>query len=126
VLAMATVGGARALGRSDLGTLRQGAAADAVALNLPGATRAADPIAHVVERAGRESVAAVWVAGRPARRSRQADAARARIVSLLQRDAAARAARLGAAAAAWQAAERAWQAAERRGPLSATPSAGPR
>jgi 5-methylthioadenosine/S-adenosylhomocysteine deaminase len=126
VLAMATTGGARALGRADLGTLRPGAAADAVALNLPGAAEAADPVAHVIEHARRESVAAVWVAGRQARRSREAVAARARIVAALQRDAAARAERLSAAAAAWQAAERAWQAAERRGPLPAASSARPR
>jgi 5-methylthioadenosine/S-adenosylhomocysteine deaminase len=126
VLAMATTGGARALRRADLGTLRPGAAADAVALNLPGVAEATDPVAHVIEHARRESVAAVWVAGRQARRSREAEAARTRIVATLQRDAAARAERISAATAAWRAAERAWQAAERRGPLPAASSARPR
>jgi 5-methylthioadenosine/S-adenosylhomocysteine deaminase len=118
VLAMATAGGARALGRADLGVLRPGAAADAVALDLPGVTDAADPVTHVVEHAGRESVAAVWVAGRRARHSRQAAAARSRILAILQQDAPARTARLAAARPAWRSAGRAWQAAEQRGPVT--------
>jgi 5-methylthioadenosine/S-adenosylhomocysteine deaminase len=115
VLAMATTAGARALGRADLGALRPGAAADAVALNLPGVTEAADPMGHVIEAAERKSIAAVWVAGNQARHSPQAGAARARISAALQRDAAAREARLDSARKVWQTAERARQAAEQRG-----------
>jgi 5-methylthioadenosine/S-adenosylhomocysteine deaminase len=116
VLVMATTGGARALARPELGSLRPGAAADAVALELPGASEAADPVGYLVEHASRESVAAVWVAGRRAVPTQAAARARKRIIAAVAEDAPARAARIARAHAAWQMAERAWQAAEQHVP----------
>ncbi len=119
VLAMATTGGARALARPDLGTLRPGAAADVVALSLPGVAQAADPLGYVVEHATRESVAATWVAGRRTARSLAAAAARARLAAALDADAPARAARLAGMKRAWEAADRAWRAAEQHAAMAA-------
>jgi 5-methylthioadenosine/S-adenosylhomocysteine deaminase len=119
VLAMATRGGARALVRPDLGTLRLGAAADVVALNLPGVAEAADPVGYVVEHAARESVAATWVAGRRTARSSAAAAARVRLAAALEADAPARAARLAGIRGAWEAVDRAWRAAERHDEMAA-------
>jgi len=119
VLAMATTGGARALARPDLGTLRPGAAADVVALSLPGVAQAADPLGYVVEYATRESVAATWVAGRRTARSLAAAAARARLAAALDADAPARAARLAGMKRAWEAADRAWRAAEQHAAMAA-------
>jgi 5-methylthioadenosine/S-adenosylhomocysteine deaminase len=119
VLAMATTGGARALARPDLGTLRPWAAADMVALNLPGVAEATDPVRYVVEHATRESVAATWVAGRRSARSMAAAAARARLAAALEADAPARAARLTEMTAAWEAADRAWRAAEQHAAMAA-------
>jgi 5-methylthioadenosine/S-adenosylhomocysteine deaminase len=119
VLAMATTGGARALARPDLGTLRPGAAADVVALNLPGVTEAADPVGYVVEHATCESVAASWVAGRRVARSMATAAARARLAAALEADAAARAARLAGMRGAWEAVDRAWRAAEQHAATAA-------
>jgi len=112
VLAMATTGGARALARPDLGTLRPGAAADVLALNLPGAAAAADPVGYVIEHATRESVAATWVAGRRTARSSAAAGARARLAAALETDTPARAARLAEVRGAWEAVDGAWRAAE--------------
>jgi len=53
----ATAGGARALQRSDIGVLRQGARADLVALRTPS-------YVHLAYRPGVDLVAAVWRAGR--------------------------------------------------------------
>ena len=112
VLALATTGGARVLARSDLGTLRPGAAADVVAVNLPGAAGAADPVAHLIEHGGPRSVAGTWIAGQRTERSTAAAAARARLAAALRRDEPARKARLTEARTAWEAVHRAWQAAE--------------
>ncbi|HEV8279603.1 MAG TPA: amidohydrolase family protein [Streptosporangiaceae bacterium] len=119
VLAMATTGGAKALARPDLGTLRPGAAADVVALNLLGVAEAADPVGYVVEHATRESVAATWVAGRHTARSPAAAAARARLAAALEADAPARAARLAGMRGTWEAVDRAWRAAEQRAAIAA-------
>jgi cytosine/adenosine deaminase-related metal-dependent hydrolase len=119
VLAMATTGGAQALARPDLGTLRPGAAADVVALNLPGVAEAADPVGYVVEHASRASVAATWVAGHRTGRSLVAAAARARVAAALEADAPARAARLAGMREVWEAADRAWRAAEQHAPKAA-------
>jgi imidazolonepropionase len=56
-LQAATVGGARALRRQDLGRLTPGCQADAVLLDAPSYT-------HLVYRPGVPLVAATWVAGR--------------------------------------------------------------
>jgi 5-methylthioadenosine/S-adenosylhomocysteine deaminase len=66
VLAMATLGGARALGLdAAIGSLVPGKEADLIAVDLA-ATNALpcyDPISHLVHVAGRECVTNVWVAG---------------------------------------------------------------
>jgi len=112
VLALATTGGARVLARSDLGTLCPGAAADVVAVNLPGASEAADPVAHLIKHGSPRSVAETWVAGRRTERSTAAAAARARLAAALRQDGPARGARLAEARTAWEAVDRAWHAAE--------------
>jgi imidazolonepropionase len=56
-LLAATLGGARALRRDDLGRLSPGARADAVLLDAPSYT-------HLVYRPGVPLVAATWVEGR--------------------------------------------------------------
>ncbi|MGH3277091.1 MAG: amidohydrolase family protein [Streptosporangiaceae bacterium] len=119
VLALATTGGAAAVARRDLGTLRPGAAADIVAVNLPEAATAADPVEDLVIRAGPANVAATWVAGRPARQARAAAAARVRLAAALADDAAARAERVAEAQAAWEAADRGWRELEARGRVGA-------
>jgi 5-methylthioadenosine/S-adenosylhomocysteine deaminase len=119
VLAMATTGGARALARPDLGTLRPGAAADVVALTLPGVAEAADPVGYVVEHATRESVVATWVAGRRTARSVAAEVARARLAAAFEADAPARAARLAGMKGAWEAVDHAWRAAEQHAAMAA-------
>jgi cytosine/adenosine deaminase-related metal-dependent hydrolase len=111
---MATTGGAAAIGRRDLGTLRPGATADIVAINLPGAAAAADPVEDLVIGAGPANVAATWVAGRPARQARAVAAARARLATALADDAAARAERVAEAQVAWEAADRSWRELEAR------------
>jgi imidazolonepropionase len=58
-LAAATLGGARALRRSDVGRLAPGARADAVVLDAPS-------YSHLVYRPGVPLVAATLVAGEPA------------------------------------------------------------
>ena len=114
VLAMATTGGARALARSDLGTLQPGAAADIVGLRLPGIAGAAEPAEYLIQHATRGSVAATWVGGQPTRSTPAAAEARERIAAVLREDAPARAARLAEAAAAWAEADQAWRTAEGR------------
>jgi 5-methylthioadenosine/S-adenosylhomocysteine deaminase len=66
-LAMATIGGARALGLDHaIGSLAAGKQADAIAVDLGAldATPCYDPVSHLVHAIGRESVTDVWVAGR--------------------------------------------------------------
>jgi len=66
-LAMATLGGARALGLDAMiGSLRPGKQADMVAVDLGGldATPCYDPVSHLVHATGRDGVTDVWVAGR--------------------------------------------------------------
>src|SRR5260370_6190090 len=84
VLAMATTGGARALARSDLGTLRPGAAADIVGLRLPGIVGADEPTEYLIQHATRGSVAATWVGGQRARSTPAAAQARERIAAVLR------------------------------------------
>lgn len=91
VLAMATIGGARALGIDALaGSLLPGKRADAVAVDFssPALAPCYDPVSHLVHAAGREQVTDVWIDG-------EARVADRRLVSL---DPAALAAR----AALWQ------------------------
>lgn len=69
VLALATSGGAAALGRPDIGVLAPGRWADVIRLDLedPGFVPVltdADLVAHAVWSASREAVRDVWVAGR--------------------------------------------------------------
>jgi 5-methylthioadenosine/S-adenosylhomocysteine deaminase len=66
VLAMATLGGARALGLDGaIGSLAPGKQADMVAVDLAAANALPcyDPVSHVVNVAGREGVTDVWVGG---------------------------------------------------------------
>ena len=65
-LAMATLGGARALGMdAAIGSLRPGKHADMVAVDLSAADALPcyDPVSHIVHVAGRERVTDVWVGG---------------------------------------------------------------
>ena len=119
VLTMATSGGARALGRPDLGMLRPGAAADLVALRLPAAVTAADPVAKLVAAAGPEQVSATWVAGQPAGPAPAAASARTALAAALSADAAGRAARVAAARGAWEAADALWRQFETTGTVGA-------
>jgi 5-methylthioadenosine/S-adenosylhomocysteine deaminase len=119
VLALATAGGARALGRRDLGTLRPGATADIVALTLPAAVTAADPVAHLIAAASPEHVTATWVAGQRTRPARAAGPARAALAAALAADAGPRAARVAAASAAWEAADAVWRQLETTGTVNA-------
>ncbi len=66
VLAMATVNGARAMGRIDLGVLEAGFKADLVILDLdrPGLTPCYNPVSHIVYAARGGDVSDVVVAGR--------------------------------------------------------------
>jgi 5-methylthioadenosine/S-adenosylhomocysteine deaminase len=107
VLAMATTGGARALCRPDLGTLRPGSAADVIALELPEAIASPDPIDHIVRHARPEHVAARWIAG-SRREPTGAAAARRRLESALDADTADRERRLAASGPEWQSVEQAW------------------
>ncbi len=71
VLAMATLGGARALGwENEIGSIRPGKAADLIAVSFadPLTQPVYDPISHLVWVAGREHVTDVWVAGVPKKR----------------------------------------------------------
>jgi 5-methylthioadenosine/S-adenosylhomocysteine deaminase len=66
-LAMATIGGARALGLDrDIGSLASGKQADMIAVDLGSldATPCYDAVSHLVHAVGREAVTDVWVAGR--------------------------------------------------------------
>jgi 5-methylthioadenosine/S-adenosylhomocysteine deaminase len=110
VLTLATAGGARALRRPGLGTLRPGAAADLVALRLPGAVTADDPVEHLVAAASPPNVVSTWVGGRDTRAAGPAAGpARARLAAAMTADARARAARVAQAAAAWEAADSRWR-----------------
>ncbi len=66
-LAMATIGGARALALDEsIGSLTPGKQADMIAVDLGAleATPCYDPVSHLVHAIGREAVTDVWVAGR--------------------------------------------------------------
>lgn len=72
-LEMATLAGARALGREhELGSIVAGKLADLVAVDLsaPECQPLFDPVSHLVYAAGREHVTDVWVAGRRVLRAR--------------------------------------------------------
>jgi cytosine/adenosine deaminase-related metal-dependent hydrolase len=118
-LAMALAGGAAALCRDDVGRLASGARADVVALALPAAAAAADPVAAVVEHASRDAVARVWVDGDvawppSAETAAACVQARARVRDALRRDASARADRLAVARRRFAAAAEADGAPDRR------------
>jgi 5-methylthioadenosine/S-adenosylhomocysteine deaminase len=73
-LEMATICGARALGRDhELGSLKPGKLADLVAVDLgsPECQPVFDPISQLVYAAGREHVSDVWVGGRRVLKSRE-------------------------------------------------------
>jgi 5-methylthioadenosine/S-adenosylhomocysteine deaminase len=113
VLAMATVGGARALCRDDLGALNLGASADVVALDLPGAARVRDPIEYVVREATPADVAARWIGGKRIEPGAPTAAmARRRCEAAIAQDTEARAARIGVARAAYERVERVWSERE--------------
>ena len=68
VLAMATLGGARALGLdAHIGSIEPGKWADLTAVNLAALELSPcyHPVSHLVYAAGRHDVSHVWVAGRP-------------------------------------------------------------
>jgi 5-methylthioadenosine/S-adenosylhomocysteine deaminase len=74
VIEMATLGGARALGRDgELGSLEPGKWADVIALELssPETLPLYDPASHVAYSAGREHVTHVWVGGEARLRGRE-------------------------------------------------------
>jgi cytosine/adenosine deaminase-related metal-dependent hydrolase len=107
VLAMATTGGARAVCRPDLGTLRPGATADVIALDLAQAARADDPVRQIVDHARPADVAARWIAGRRREPTGAADA-RVRLEDALRADARAREQRLGKSAEDWRRVQDSW------------------
>jgi 5-methylthioadenosine/S-adenosylhomocysteine deaminase len=112
VLTMATNAGARALCQPGLGSLRPRSCADLIALDLPGAARAGDPLAHVVRHADAGSVVARWVDGRPAHPGDVARAARSRLEARIEADAPARENRIAGVAKVWQAVDAAWSELE--------------
>jgi 5-methylthioadenosine/S-adenosylhomocysteine deaminase len=71
-LCAATLGGARALGRSDLGRLAPGAKADIIAVDLSDAHHAPihDPVRSLFLSASGQNVRHVWIAGRQVMRDR--------------------------------------------------------
>ncbi len=74
VIAMATLGGAQALGLHDrIGSLVPGKEADLIAVNLGELDDAPlyDPISHLVHVAGRERVTDVWISGERVVRDRR-------------------------------------------------------
>ena len=80
----ATLGGARALGRDDLGRLAPGAQADIAVIDLSGALQTPDPIQTLMTSCSGRDVRDVWIAGRRVMQDRviagvdaRADAARA-------------------------------------------------
>lgn len=101
-LAMATSGGAVAVGRSaEIGTLRPGARADLVSLNLEDLPQSyEDPVVDLVNGASRHAIREVWTNGRACLRegrlvgSSKVFAARARLHAALRRDAVRRKRRL--------------------------------
>ena len=109
VLAMATVGGADALGRDDLGVLEPGAQGDVVALDLHAAPGARDPVAAIVGQATRQDVARVWVAGAATSRAPEADAARHRLEAQLEADRRARQERVEEVTALARRVDEAWE-----------------
>lgn len=72
-LRAATLGGARALGRPDLGRLAPGAQADLIAVDLSDAlhTPLYDPVHSLFLTAAGRDVRHVWIAGRPVMQDRQ-------------------------------------------------------
>lgn len=100
VFAMATAGGATAMGDPRIGRIAPGAAADIVALDLPAAGTLADQIDTIVRDGSRAAVHRVWVDGREVVVDGQAtadiEAARMRLINELERDAPAREQRLRA------------------------------
>lgn len=74
VIAMATIGGARALGlEKEIGSLVPGKEADLVAIDLdaPETQPVYDPVSQIVYSASRSQVTDVWVAGRPLMENRE-------------------------------------------------------
>jgi 5-methylthioadenosine/S-adenosylhomocysteine deaminase len=73
-LEMATIAGARALGReSELGSIKVGKLADLVAVDLssPECQPVFDPVSQLVYAAGREHVSDVWIGGKRVLKSRE-------------------------------------------------------
>lgn len=94
-LALATMGGAAAVGRrGEVGVLRPGARADVVLLDLPEPSRpGVELVSLIVADASRGSVREVWIGGKPVETAGVA-AARRRLWEALRRDAPRRRGRL--------------------------------
>jgi len=114
--ALATVGGAAALGRPELGRLALGAAASLVLVSVPDA--GADALEALLDGASRHDVVEVWVRGRllvedgRLRGRRDVEAARARLRKELAADAGPRRRRLAAIAALEPWLEQTWSLQE--------------
>jgi 5-methylthioadenosine/S-adenosylhomocysteine deaminase len=105
-LALATTGGARALGRPELGRIAAGSAANLLLLHELDATASEDAVEFLLAHATRENVAELWVRGAcvlthgALEQQQKVEAARRRLQHELLADADARAARLATIAAA--------------------------
>jgi 5-methylthioadenosine/S-adenosylhomocysteine deaminase len=105
-LALATIGGARALGRPGLGRIAAGSAANLLLLPASSADEGGDALGALLTRASREQVREAWVRGTCVLadgvlvNEAEVETARRRLLRQLAADAEARAARLAAVAAA--------------------------
>jgi 5-methylthioadenosine/S-adenosylhomocysteine deaminase len=104
VFRMATLGGAKALGRTDIGQIVPGGRANFVLVKAPGESQQ-DLVDRLVERSSRRDVAEVWCNGVPVvedgqlKQARAVEQARRRLRATLAKDAPARRQRLALVAA---------------------------